>query len=113
MENDLAFGAPREAKTLVLERTDTHQSHIVESEIDMTKKCFNIKAIINKHCSLKNHHISLYNPNSCQFEPLSRIGAADGNVPVSILEPHFIFIRFLKKKQSTHSDSASSPTENH
>lgn len=50
-------------KTFVFEKEETKQSVITEEEIDMTQSSVNIGHLLAKHCSLRRHKVSIYDPN--------------------------------------------------
>lgn len=53
--------------------------------------------MLNLYCSPEDHGISIYNPNNFRYELLENLGYENGKIPISVLEPTFILIKYCEK----------------
>lgn len=78
-------------------------------KISSSEETVDLSALFAQFCPLKDHKVSIYDPDANSFVPLAKIGAEQtGRVPRNYLETQIIMVRFKRRGeegQNTESDS--------
>lgn len=78
-------------------------------KISSSEERVDLSAIFTEFCPLKDHKVSIYDPEANSFVPLAKIGAEQsGLIPRNYLEAQIVMVRFKRREeeaQNTESDS--------
>lgn len=76
----MGYGDERILRTFVFEREDTHQSILMELEVDLSTELININSFLSRICPLRSCRVAIYDPAINGFIDLTKIGMGQGIV---------------------------------
>ena len=68
-------------KTFIFEKEETQQSCFRDYELNLKPEYIDLNKIIQTHCPLTDHNVSIYNPDTQKFTPLNKMNGTTGLVP--------------------------------
>lgn len=78
-------------------------------KICFSEETIDLSTIFAQFCPLKDHKVSIYDPDTNCFVPLAKVGAEqNGRVPRNYLDTQIIMVRFKRRAeegQNSESDS--------
>jgi hypothetical protein len=67
-----------------------------------------LSGLFEQYCPLKDHNISIYDPDANSFVPLHKLGAeTNAKVPRNLLDTRIIMVRFKRRESVVNTESDS------